>query len=101
MEYLPLQFCAMIFAGILTILIFTFIDLTVIPPDTVGSKVFYGLWVCSIYFFFPGCYSVFAPATKDIFGLEYFAANYGLIFSQNVLTGKRFKCFPLLKDPVF
>ena len=80
----------MMFGGLSTMLAFTFYGLNYVPYDSLGSKCFYGTWICALYILFPGCYATFAPATKDIFGPDYFAANYGLVFSQNVsLIGTR------------
>ena len=74
----------MIYVGLTTVFTFTLIDLSAIPYDSLGCKFFYAIWICAIYLLFPGCYSTFAPATKEIFGPEYFVSNYGLFFTQNV-----------------
>ncbi|TRY67487.1 hypothetical protein TCAL_07649 [Tigriopus californicus] len=80
------QFCMMIISSVSTALAFSFVDLAAIDYDSLGSRIFYGVWICALYSMFPGMYATFAPSTRDTFGPQFFEANFGLIFTQNIVN---------------
>ncbi len=61
------------------------------------------IWIILVYAFYPGTYSCFAPATMRTFGPEHYAANYGLVFTINVIT-KKYKSIRIVShnlNPLF
>lgn len=85
-DKLGFQFCMMIISGVSTALAFSFVDLSAFAYNSLGSRIFYGVWICALYSMFPGMYATFAPSTRDTFGPQFFEANFGLIFTQNIVN---------------
>lgn len=81
--FLHLQFNANLIVGSSTFLTFTFLFLYLINDDIL-QKVFFALWMCGFYAFFPGIYSTMAPVTQATFGHLNYSRDYGLLFTQSV-----------------
>ncbi|CAH1782091.1 unnamed protein product [Owenia fusiformis] len=52
-----------------------------------GGKPMFFIWVCLIFGTFSGNFALLPTATAKIFGPEYVAINYGLVFTAQAITG--------------
>lgn len=51
-----------------------------------GGKVMFAIWIWAIYFTFSGTYALLPTCTTDTFGITHAGVNYGLVFSNTVLS---------------
>ena len=63
------------------IFLFTFPYVVAIPT---GSMIVYSIWVCLLFLCFSGVFVLMPAATGRIFGPDYMAVNYGMVFSAFV-----------------
>ncbi|XP_072034077.1 apicoplast pyruvate carrier 1-like [Amphiura filiformis] len=54
-------------------------------PD--GGNAMFFIWVCALFFTFGGNFSLFPTATARAFGTEHVGTNYGLLFTNQCVTG--------------
>ena len=80
------KFNTFLIGGVSTFLTFTIILLKFIPEDDdmMGRKVFFAIWVISLYGFIPGIYASVAPVTQATFGSINYSRDFGLLFTQSV-----------------
>lgn len=78
------KFNAYVIGGVSTFLTWTFLLLYVIETE-MAQKVFFGLWLCGFYAFFPGIYATMAPVTQATFGHLNYSRDYGLLFTQSMV----------------
>ena len=78
------KFNAFLIGGVSTFLTWTFLLLYIIE-NAMAQKVFFGIWLCGFYAFFPGIYATMAPVTQSTFGHLNYSRDYGLLFSQSVV----------------
>ena len=59
----------------------------VIPEDQeTFQKIFYGFWLSCFFAACPGVYASMAPVTEATFGHLNYSRDYGLLFTQSVIT---------------
>jgi len=51
-----------------------------------GGKVMYAIWVWAIYLFISGNFALMPTCTTNTFGLKYAGINYGLVFSNTLIS---------------
>ena len=52
-----------------------------------GGEAMFFIWVCVIFFCIGGNYSVFPSSVAKAYGLKYVAANYGVLFTSQIIAG--------------
>ena len=55
--------------------------------SVLGGKPMFLIWVCIIFLCIGGIYSVFPTAVAKAYGLGYVAANFGLLYSSQTISG--------------
>ena len=79
------QLAAFIVSLVTTISSVSFVFLTLIPPEMmVLKKLVFCFLSVTFYGFYPGIYTLIAPAIQATFGHLNYARDYGLLFTQSV-----------------
>ncbi|XP_065839560.1 oxalate:formate antiporter-like [Oscarella lobularis] len=75
------RFTAMVMMNLMTALLLTF------SATSLAGKGMFLAWTTMLFFCIGGVFSLFPAATVRAFGSKYFASNYGLVFSSQVIAG--------------
>ena len=80
-DHTSYRFAIILLSATMTVFTLTFYSCVL------GGEAMFFVWVCIIFFCIGGNYSVFPMAMGRTFGLKYVAANYGLLYTSQIISG--------------